>query len=104
MSEYQLNPIASAGRLINPAFTSGKINAGLVAGDLNGDCRVNAADVLLVMRIITHQIAPTPRQQQAADVAPIFNGVALPNEQIDSGDLLAIQRKALGQIDFDFVN
>jgi hypothetical protein len=80
------------------------ISAGVIAGDLNGDCRVDAADILIVMRIITNQVTPTSRQQQAADVAPLYNDVPIPDEVIDLGDLVAIQRKALELVDFDFTN
>ena len=104
LAEYPLNPFASAGQLINPSFTPGNISTGVIAGDLNGDCRVNVADILILMRIITNQVTPSQQQQAAADVAPLFNNVPAPDGEINLGDLVAIQRKVLGLVNFDFIN
>ena len=64
----------------------------------------NVADILILMRIITNQVAPSQQQQEAADVAPLFNNVPAPDGEINLGDLVAIQRKVLGLVNFDFIN
>jgi hypothetical protein len=37
---------------------------------------------------------------QHGDVAPLVNGSPDPDGQFNAGDLLVIQRKALGEVDF----
>lgn len=69
-------------------------------GDLNADSIVNTADVIIVRKILFGEIAPTPYQLDHADVAPLVSGVPVPDGQITAGDLLLIQRKALGEINF----
>jgi len=67
-------------------------------GDLNGDGQVNAADVLIGLRIIQGQITPTTVQLSHGDVAPLAGGAPAPDGQFNLGDLLVIQRAALGEI------
>jgi hypothetical protein len=69
-------------------------------GDLNSDGAVNAADVLLAMRIATGDLTPTAEQLVRGDVAPLVSGSPAPDGQINAGDVLLIQRKALGEIIF----
>ena len=69
-------------------------------GDANLDGVVAAADVLLVLRILTGQYTPTPLQQQHMDVAPLVGGVPAPDGELNTGDLLLIQRKAMGVVGF----
>ena len=69
-------------------------------GDLNGDGLVNAADVLLATRILTGQLIPTQDQIDHGDVAPLVNGVPVPDGLFNLGDVLVIQRKALGLINY----
>jgi len=65
-------------------------------GDINEDGMVNAADVLLATRIITGQYTPTTDEAVRADVAP-FNGTyPTPDGQVNAGDLVRIQRMAVG--------
>ena len=69
-------------------------------GDLNGDGKVNAADVLLAERILLGKITPTQDQLDHGDVAPLVGGVPMPDNQFNLGDVLVIQRKALGLVNF----
>ena len=69
-------------------------------GDLNGDQLVNVADVLLATRILTGQLTPTQDQLDHGDVAPLVNGVPVPDGLFNLGDVLVIQRKALGIVNF----
>ncbi|WP_207891839.1 dockerin type I repeat-containing protein, partial [Thiogranum longum] len=69
-------------------------------GDINGDGQVNAADVLLAQRIIFGQYIPTAVEFERGDVAPLIGGVPSPDNTVNVADLLLIQRKALGIIDF----
>ena len=72
----------------------------LADGDINDDGQVNIIDVLLVLRSLNGQLTLTADQMLHGDVAPLTFGVPSPNGVIDVGDLLVIQRKALGQINF----
>jgi hypothetical protein len=67
---------------------------------LNGDGVVNVADVLLAERILLGRLTPTQVQLIHGDVAPLVGGVPAPDGQFNLGDVLVIQRKALGQINF----
>jgi hypothetical protein len=69
-------------------------------GDISGDGNVNAADLLLANRILTNLITPTPYQFVHGNVAPLVAGVPSPDSQITAGDLLVIQRKVQGIINF----
>jgi len=66
-------------------------------GDLNDDGVVNAADVQLAIRMLLGQI---PSDLARGDVAPLVGGVPASDGLFDLGDVLLIQRKALGQIYF----
>ena len=57
---------------------------------------VNAADLLLVMRILLGHVNPTPLQMTKLDVAPIVAGVPVPDGQITAGDYVVITREVLG--------
>ena len=69
-------------------------------GDLNNDGKVDLADVLLGYKILNGEITPTADQLSHGDVAPLVNGTPTPNGVFDLGDLLVIERKALGDIVF----
>ncbi len=69
-------------------------------GDINGDGQVNAADVLVALRIVTGQYIPTAAEFERGDVAPLSGGVPSPNGEINAGDAYLIQSKALGLINF----
>jgi len=69
-------------------------------GDMNNDGVVNAADVLIATRILTGQQIITSLQSLHGDVAPLVGGLPSPDGRFDLGDLLVIQRKALGLVDF----
>jgi Putative Ig domain len=61
-------------------------------GDINGDGRVDLADVILAQRIALGLMTPTAQQKAAADVAPLGD----PDGVIDASDVALILRKALG--------
>ena len=69
-------------------------------GDLNIDGAVNAADVLIASRIISGQLTITAQQLSHGDVAPLVAGQPTPDGVFNLGDLIVIQRKALGLINF----
>jgi hypothetical protein len=65
-------------------------------GDINEDGNVNAADVLLMERFILGLDTPTTDEMVRADIAP-FNGTyPVPNGSLNGGDLVRIQRMAVG--------
>ena len=69
-------------------------------GDLNVDGLVNAADILIAGQIVLGQRTPTPIELSHGDVAPLINGIPASDGQFNAGDLLSIERKALGVISF----
>jgi hypothetical protein len=68
-------------------------------GDLNEDGTVDVADILIAMRIIKGDLQPDSYLGRG-DVAPLSGGTPAPNGVFDLGDVVVIQRKALGLIDF----
>lgn len=69
-------------------------------GDINLDGAVNAADVLLGQQVLNDAASLTSLQLSHADVAPLSNGSPNPDGLFTLGDLLVIERKVLGVIDF----
>ena len=61
---------------------------------------VDTADVLIATRIVTGIDSATQVQQQHMDVAPLVNGVPMSDGLLNAADLLLIQRKALGLVNF----
>lgn len=69
-------------------------------GDVNNDGTVNVIDIMLVTRHVLNQQMLTAEQILRADVAPLSGGTPVPDGVVTAADLLVIQRKALGVIDF----
>ncbi len=69
-------------------------------GDINGDTLVDIADVLLGLRIVNAELAPTAQEIQRGDVAPLVGGVPAPDGIFDAGDMLIIMQKVNKQITF----
>ena len=69
-------------------------------GDLNNDGIVNILDILLGQQILAGIIPLTADHMNHGDVAPLISGTPSPNEVFNVGDLVVIQRKALGLITF----
>ncbi|MFQ5642938.1 MAG: hypothetical protein ACE5FQ_04475 [Thiogranum sp.] len=69
-------------------------------GDLNADGQIDASDVLIGLRIPVRGVIATREQLQHGDVAPLIGGEPSPNGVIGIGDILSIQRKALGLVSF----
>lgn len=70
-------------------------------GDINQDGTVDAADVLLGYRLLGGNLpALPPTWLQHADVAPLAAGQPASDGMFTAGDLLLIQRKALGLTGF----
>jgi len=69
-------------------------------GDVNFDCQVNAADVLLAIQAAAGTRLLNAAQFERADVAPLSGGVPMPDNQVDTGDALVIMEKSLGKISF----
>jgi hypothetical protein len=71
-----------------------------IAGDINGDNAVDTADVLLAVRAALGLYTLTSEQFSRADVSPLVAGVSSPDGVFNVSDLLLIQRKVLGNVDF----
>ncbi|MCO6411817.1 MAG: S8 family serine peptidase [Thiogranum sp.] len=67
-------------------------------GDVNEDGVVNSVDVLLAMRILQGDLTATTRQLSHGDMAPLVSGTPAPDGQFNLGDLLLIQRMAIGDL------
>ncbi|HIB83492.1 MAG TPA: hypothetical protein EYO59_02520, partial [Chromatiaceae bacterium] len=91
---YQLTATGSGG--LNTANVTVTVTPVGIAGDINGDSTVDAADVLLATRAVLGLYILTPDQMQRADVAPLVAGVPSPDGLFNVSDLLLIQLKALG--------
>jgi hypothetical protein len=65
-------------------------------GDINDDGVVNVADVLLATRIVMGQYTPNVDEAVRADVAPFNGSYPVPDGLINAGDLVRIQRMAVG--------
>lgn len=76
---------------------TGEVVVDLLAdGDLNSDGIVNVIDVLLSLQALSGKIILTQTQLEHGDVAPVINGIPVPDGNFTLGDMLVIQRKALG--------
>jgi large repetitive protein len=71
-----------------------------ILGDLNGDGCVDIRDAAAVLRISLGMDPVTPQALAHADVAPLVNGVPMPDGKIDVGDVLVLLRKIVGLVDF----
>jgi hypothetical protein len=94
---FEVTPVAEAGPSPGTVVASagtGQVSSGIY-GDINNDGKVNAADVLLITRILLEGTPVSPAEMQIIDVAPLAAGIPNPDGQINAGDLLIIQRIAL---------
>ena len=69
-------------------------------GYINIDGDVDIVDVLWGYQALTGMRVLDPDQEGHGDVAPLVSGVPVPNDVFDLGDVLVIQRKALGLVNF----
>ncbi|GAM09364.1 spore coat protein A [Geobacter sp. OR-1] len=67
-----------------------------VTGDLNGDGRVDLVDALMALKISIGLATPTTEQLVRGDVAPMANGVPIPDGSIDTGDVIVILKRVIG--------
>ena len=61
---------------------------------------MNVADVLLGLQVLNDAATLSPEQFIHGDVAPLVGGMPDPDGLFTLGDLLVIERKALGVINF----
>ena len=69
-------------------------------GDLNIDGVVNAADIIIGQQILNGQVILNSDLLTHGDVAPLVGDVPSPDGQFTAGDLVVIQRKALGTVSY----
>lgn len=60
----------------------------------------DAADILIATRIVLDIDSATQAQIQRMDVAPLVDGVSMPDGVLNAGDLILIQQNALGMLNF----
>lgn len=88
-----------AGLLLCSLFLPSQILSETVpAGDLapygNRDGQLNAADLLILQRMVTGELDPTAEELLIGDVAPLNS----PNTVLDVGDIVVLQRALLGLV------
>jgi hypothetical protein len=54
------------------------------------------SDASLALRVASGKVTPTPAQMARLDVAPVIKNVSVPNGTIDSGDVIVILSKIIG--------
>lgn len=79
--------------LILPVFFS-------LLGDLDQNGRVDIVDALRALKISVGLIQPTPADFQNGDIAPLVNGIPVPDGVLDVADALLILRKIVGVVSF----
>ncbi len=70
----------------------------IIPGDINNDGIVDVADALLALQIAVDNVHVSPQQLLRGDVAPLINGVSVPNGVIDAGDAIVILFKTVGKV------
>lgn len=69
-------------------------------GDVDQDGRVDISDALRALRIVVGLVQPTAADLLNGDVAPLVNGVSVPDGVMDVADALLILRKVVGVVSF----
>jgi hypothetical protein len=69
-------------------------------GDLDADGNVDVRDVLMGYRSLVGEVTLSPFQSARGDVAPLVGGLPVGDGEFNLGDVLVIQRKALGLAPF----
>jgi YVTN family beta-propeller protein len=69
-------------------------------GDINNDGSVNVIDLMLATQIVLGLKTPTADEMLHGDVAPLIAGLPTPDGEINAADLVVIQRKFFGLINF----
>ena len=64
-------------------------------GDINGDDRVDIADAMLALQISVGLLSQTDNDLPNGDVAPLINGISVPDGRIDIGDAVIILKVAV---------
>jgi len=73
---------------------------GSASGDINGDGKVDVADLLKGYQFLFGSATPGTDELLRGDVAPLVSGQPVPDGQFTAGDILVIQRKITGAISF----
>ena len=69
-------------------------------GDLDADGNVDVRDVLIGYRSLMGEVTLSPFLSARGDVAPLVGGLPVGDGEFNLGDVLVIQRKALGLVPF----
>jgi len=71
-----------------------------VWGDLDNNRIVDAADILIATRAVMELLTLNSGQMARGDVGPVISGSPAPDGDFNTGDLLLIERLALGLISY----
>jgi hypothetical protein len=67
-----------------------------IAGDLNGDGRVDLVDAARLLRVSLREEEASAEVMAHGDLAPLADGVPKPDGVIDVGDVLVLLRRIVG--------
>jgi hypothetical protein len=95
---YDATGNVSTTSLVNVTVSNNTVSQKVIPGDINGDGIVDVSDALLALQIAVGNVEPIPDELQRGDIAPLINGVPVPNGIIDIGDVIVILSLAAGKI------
>lgn len=95
---YDVTDNVSTSNLVTVMVSNNTVSQNVIPGDINGDGIVDVADALLTLQIAVGNVQPVSDELQRGDIAPLINGVPVPNGLIDIGDVIVILSIAAGKI------
>jgi chitinase len=95
---YDATGNVSTTSLVTVTVSNNSISQNVITGDINGDGIVDVSDALLALQIAVGNVQSAPDELQRGDIAPLINGVPVPNGIIDIGDVIVILSIAAGKI------
>ncbi|MGD2055559.1 MAG: SGNH/GDSL hydrolase family protein [Gammaproteobacteria bacterium] len=88
--------------LLGPALPARVALAAPPDGDVNQDGAINIADVYQGMRAALGQQILLPDEKLHADVAPVVAGIPVPDDVVDTADVVILLRMVLGRLYYGY--